>query len=378
MRKILSVLNDLWKSELAEMAKRNELPQEAANKRISESDQFFNYFDGIVGGGMGSYAVSEAMTTGDFANALGTFVQVEAVAGYMRKRFNFEPLVKMDELPNFQSVTRLQRRQGLDDLEYVGEKGQARPGAYPDAVSRAYQVYVWQKQFDFSWQMLVNDYLGYFRDTAQLIGESSRRTLEKYVSRMYNNVTSIARLVALGVNYSQTGRLTTAHVSEARMAFNGRTDAAGEPINSALQHIVYPTVLKDTVATILRSTQVAENATNAVNVVSFNPIEDPYITFTVPNVPWFAFADWRSTNQVALILARMAGWPGPKVMRKKSDMESVTDLLGGGASAPPIMGDFESGNVVVKAVDIWGTYIDGTEGNLNDVRGAYYSSGVAA
>jgi len=378
MRKILSIFNDLLKSELAEMAKRNELPTELANKRIAESDQYFTYFDGIVSGGMGSYAVSEAMTTGDFANALGTFVQVEALVGYNRKRFNFEPLVKPDEVPNFQSVTRLQRRQGLDDLEYVGEKGQARPGAYPDAVSRAYQVYVWEKQFDFSWQMLVNDYLGYFRDTAQLVGESARRTLEKYVSRLYNNATSILRLTNLGINYSQTGRLTTGHVSEARMAFNGRTDAAGEPINSALQYIVYPTVLRDTVATILNSTQVAENATNAVNVVSFVPIEDPYIAFVVPNVPWFAFTDWRATNQVALVLARLMGWPGPKVFRKKSDMESVTDLLGGGSSAPPIMGDFESGNVVVKAMDVWGSYIDGTEGNLNDVRGAYYSSGIAA
>jgi len=374
MRTILRVFNDLWKAELAEAGARD--------TRIQECDDYFHNFDNLLGSN-GSLAsntlLQEAMTTGDFANALGTFVQVEAWKGYDRKVFAFEPLVKPDTLPNFQQVTRLQRRQGLDDLEYVGEKGQARAGEYPDAVSRAYQVYVWQKQFDFSWQMLVNDYLGYFQDTAQEIGASARRTLEKYVSRMYNNATSIGRLTGLGVMYSQTGRLTTTHISEARMAYNARTDAAAEPINARLAYIVYPSGLEDTVRTIQGSQLVPELATNAVNVVRNNwiGIEDPYVAYTAPNIPWWAFADYRS-DIIAMVLARMSGWPGPMIVRRKSDIESVTSLLGAGAAVNPIMGDFEGGNIVVKAMDIWGTYIDGTEGNLFDVRGAYYSSGTAA
>jgi len=367
-------MNELWKAELSDAG--------APDTRIQESDDYFHNLDTLMGGsgsGASNTLLYEAMTTGDFANALGTFVQVEAWSGYERKRFAFEPLVKTDTVPNFQSVTRLQRRQGLNDLEYVGEKGSVRAGEYPDAVSRAYQVYVWQKQFDFSWQMLVNDYLGYFRDTAQEIGSSARRTLEKYVSRMYNNVTSIARLTGGGVMYSQNGRLTTTHISEARMAFNARTDDAGEPINARLAYIVYPSGLEDVVRTIQGSQLVPELATNAVNVVRNNwiGIEDPYVAYVAPNIPWWAFADWRS-DIVALVLARMENWPGPKILRRRSDIESVTSLLGGGAAVNPIMGDFESGNIVVKALDIWGTYIDGTNGNLFDRRGAYYSSGLAA
>jgi len=52
-------------------------------------------------------------------------------------------------------------------------------------------------------------------------------------------------------------------------------------------------------------------------------------------------------------------------------MERVTSLLGGGGVVPPIMGDFDTGNVIVKVTDEWGTYIDGTEGNYFDYRGAY-------
>jgi len=51
--------------------------------------------------------------------------------------------------------------------------------------------------------------------------------------------------------------------------------------------------------------------------------------------------------------------------------------LGSGAAVDPIMGDFESGNVVLKVMDVFGTYVDGTQGNLFDTAGAYYSSGTA-
>jgi len=374
MRSILRVFNDLRKEELSKLG--------APDKRIQECDDYFNYLDNTMGGAgpAGSTGLmSEAMTTGDFANALGTFVDVEVWEAYEKKNFAFEPLVKPAVLPNFQEVTKLQRRQGLNDLEYTPSKAPARAGEFPDAVSRTLQVFVWQKQFDFSWQMLVNDYLDYFRETAQEMGYSARRTLEKYVSRLYNNVTSILRLTNGGVMYSQNGRLTTTHISEARMAYNARTDAAGEPINARLAYIVYPSGLEDVVRTIHGSQLVPENATNAVNVVRTNwiGIEDPYVAYTAPNIPWWAFAEWR-TGLIAMVLARMQGWPAPRVLRRKSDIESISSMLGAGAAVNPIMGDFETGNVVVKAMDIWGTYIDSTNGNLFDRKGAYYSTGTAA
>jgi hypothetical protein len=163
------------------------------------------------------------------------------------------------------------------------------------------------------------------------------------------------------------------------MAYNARTDDAGEPIHAKLDYIVYPSGLEDVVRTIQGSQLVPENATNAVNVVRRNwiGIEDPYVTYTAPNIPWWAFADWRN-GLIALVLARMAGWPQPKVLRKRSDIEGISTLLGAGAAVAPIMGDFDTGNIIVKVMDVWGTYIDGTNGNLFDRKGAYYSSGIAA
>jgi len=354
----------------------------ADGARLAEVSDMYRYFDAALSGikptDVGT-KLEEVMTSADFAYAIQEFSQRQMVPGYERKQFAFEPLVKPDTLPNFLAVTRYQNRCGVDDLEYVSEKGEPRPGAVQDATKRQYRVYKWEKQFDFSMECLVNDDLGYFQDQAFKMGQAARRTLEKFVSRFYTNAVSIAAL-NLGVLYTITGRLTSSRVSEARMAFNQRVDACSEPINATLRYIVHPSILVDTVRVIRQSQLIPELATNAANVIAgdFVPIEDPYITFTAPNVPWWAFTDWRDSGIVPFVLARRQGVPAPMLLRKRSDIESITSMLGGGGAVPPIMGDFQTGNVVVKVHDEWGTYIGGAgNGNYFDLRGGFYSSGTA-
>ncbi len=161
------------------------------------------------------------------------------------------------------------------------------------------------------------------------------------------------------------------------MAFGQRVDARGEPIQADLAYIVYHRGLADTVLQIQNSELVAELATNAANLVQFIGIKDPYITGTAPNLPWWAFTAYGAANVIPFVLARRQGVSGPLILRKKSNVESVSSMLGGGSDVAPIMGDFESGNITIKVVDVFGTYIDGTEGNYFDYRGGYYSSGTA-
>ena len=375
MRRIVSLLKEIRQAQLQKV--------NAPAATLAESARMFEWFDGALSGikptDTGSQ-LEEVMTSAGFAYAIGEFVQRLMIPGYTRQEFAFEPLVKADTTPNFMPVTRYQSQAGVDDLEYVGEKGEARPGSVDDAAKRQYQVYRWEKQFDFSMETLINDDLGYLEDTARKMGIAARRTLEKFVSRMLWNATTVARLTGLGALYSTTGRLTTARISTARMAFNQRVDARTEPINAALRYIVHHVGLEDTVATIQNSTLVPELATNATNVVrnTFAPIKDPFLAGTAPNLPWMALTDPGLDGIVPFILARRAGMPAPMIVRRKSDIEQITSLLGGGGDVSPIFGDFATGNVVVKVMDVWGTYIDGTEGNLFDYRGAYYSSGTAA
>jgi len=380
MRKIVYAMQELRASQLRQAALDKPEQAQLYENKIAEVRDMFRVLDhelsGIAPNGTNA-TLQEVMTSADFTYAIQEFVQRKALPGYQEMMFNFEPLVFNDTLPNYLLVSRYQRRAGTDDLEYVGEKGQARPGSVVDATKRQWQVFRFEKQFDFSHEALVNDDLGYFDDVAQQMGRSARRTLEKYVSRYYTNATTIARLVGLGALYSTTGRLTSARISTARMAFGQRVDDAGEAILSDLQYIVYHRGLEDTVRQIQASSLVPELATNGANVVQNNwvGIKDPYITGTAPNLPWYAFA---SPSQLkTFVLARRQGMPGPLILRRKSDIEAVSSMLGSGMAVDPIMGDFETGNIVLKVVDVWGTYIDGTEGNLVDYRGAYYSAGTA-
>jgi len=372
MRRFLSLLADIRKAQLSERG--------ASGERLGQVDALFREMDHQL-----SYAappaeneqLAETLVSADFPYALEEYVNRELMPGYQRKMFNYEPLVFVDTVANFLPHTRYQNRGDFDRLEYVGQKGQARPGTIDDATKRQWQVYRWEKQIDFSYEALVNDDLGYLEDTVRLMGEAARRTAEEFVSRMYTNAVSIAAMTALGALYSTTGRLTTARISEARMAFNQRTNAAGNPINARLDYLVIHSGLVDTALTIQNSELVPELATNAQNIVRpFTFIEDPYITGTAPNLPWWAFCT--SNNIRPFVMARMQGWTGPRVARKRSDMEFIGSMLGAGAQAPAIMGDFDTGNVVMKVIDIFGTYIGGTgNGNYVDVRGGYYSAGTA-
>lgn len=380
MRRIMSLLAEVRKEQLRQASQKTGVPVTA--QRLTEVDHTFRYIDanisGAVYGNEGEGKLAEAMTTGDFPNALGEFVQRRMDPAYSRKRFNFEPLIKPDQTPNYLPVTRYQNRAGVDDLEFVGAKGTPRAGSMEDGTKRQYQVYDWEKAFDLDMHAIVNDDLGYFDDMARLMGQAARRTLEKFVSRMYSNATSIARLTGLGALYSTTGRLTSDRISTARMAFNQRVDDNGEPINASPVYLVVHSGLVDLANQILRSQLVPETDQNAVNIVagSFQVIEDPYLTGTAPNLPWYMFANWQDDNITALILARRQGIPAPLLLRKKSDMELISQIGGAGRDVSPLMGDFLTNNVFFKVHDIWGTYVDGTEGNLYDYRGAYYSSGT--
>mgnify|MGYP001176881956 CR=1 FL=1 len=380
MRRTLAYLSELRRLSLEKGG--------ASAARITQMREMYNWLDGALSGIKPTDTnnqLEEVMTSADFTYAITEFVQREMVPGYQEKAFAFEPLVKPDRLPNYLKVTRYQKRAGVDDLEYVGEKGTSRKGSVDDAAKRQYRVHRFEKEFDFSMEALINDDLGYFSDQAADMGRAARRSLEKFVSRMMWNATTVARLVGLGALYSTTGRLSSARISSARMAFNQRVNDRGEPILASLRYIVHHPSQVDLIAQINASTLTpeakdADGNMNAANVIrnTFTAVEDPFHPSTSPNIAWMALSDWRLNGIVPFVLARLSNRPAPLLLRKKSDIEQITSLLGAGGAVAPVMGDFSTSNVVVKVSDVWGTYIDATEGNLFDYRGAFYSDGTQA
>ncbi len=381
MRRILAAMSELRTIQLQRADKRN--------PRVSQIQEMFNYIDGALSGvhlntQTGGFddpetKLQEAMISADFTFAIQEFVQRLMWGPYQQRNFDFETFVAPDTTPNFLPVTRYQRRAGLDDLEWVGHQGTSRPGSVVDATKRQYEVRVYERSYDFDFATLVNDDLGYFNDTGTEMGRSARRSLEKFVSRMMNNATTIARLTALGANFLTTGRLTSSRISTARMGFAQRLDDRSEPVQASLAYIVYHSGLADVISTIQQSVLVPENATNAANVVQTGwiPIEDPHMAGTAPDLPWWALVNWTVAGIRPFVLARRNGVPTPLLLRKKSNIETVTAISGPGTDSPIMMGDFATGTIQLKVHDEWGTYINGTDGNLVDHRGAFHGTGTA-
>ena len=384
MRRILNALLD---TRVIQLQRRDR-----DHPRITEIQEMFDFFDRALNGvtldGVGRFEhaepkLQEVMISADFTFAIQEFVQRRMHGAYTTRQFDFEQFLSMDTVPNFMPVTRYQNRSELDELEYVGQKATARPGSVRDATKRQYQVYVYEKAYNFSFRTLVDDDLGYLNDTTTRMGRASRRTLEKYVSRMLFNATTVARLIALGALFYTNGRLTTGRISTARMAFSQRVDDESVPIAASLNYIVHHTGLTDTIATINQSQQVPDGpgaSSNAANVVrnTFTPVENPHLAGSAPDLPWMALSDYRQNEIRPFVLARRNGIPAPLIIRKKNDIEAVSSILGPGTEAPMMMGDFLTGDIVLKVHDEWGTYIDGTDGNLYDHRGAFYGVGTAA
>lgn len=385
MRRTLTLLAEIRKAQLEASGK--------PESRIKEAMDMFAFIDKSLnnvapsGGGFDGpeSMLGEAMTSADFQYAIGEFVRRRMVPGYQMLQFQFEPLVKQVENVNFLLHTDYQdRTTGAGDLLPIGlEKHEAQSDSRADAVKRAYRPYRWQRQIDFSMEILVNDELGYFNDQAQRFGQAARRTLERYVTNMMTNATTLARLAGLGAMYTTTGRLTSDRISVAEMAFSRRTDSLGNPISVSPKYLVHHKSLANVVRTIRASQLVPETATNAANIVAndLTYISNPHLQAGagINDLPWMVLADANGAeNVIPFVLVRRQGVPGPIVFRKRSDMEMIGSLMGGGTPAAPQWGDFANGDVVLKIYDEWGTYIDDTEGNLYDYRGMYYSSGTAA
>jgi len=386
-RRIINMLHQTGEKNIALMEasdpRRLELLQDGKVSERAAAWRFINDNIGAAytGAHVNQAKLAEAMTTADFPNALGTYVSRKMIPAYNKKRFDFEQFIWLDTTSNYLPVTRLQNRAGIDDLEYVNPLGSPRPGNYDDAVERQYNVVDWMKIYPFDRHAIVNDDIGYFSELMTQMGRAARRTLEKFVSRMYTNATSTARMIALGALYYSAAKLTTDAISANRMAFNQRLDNRGEPMNVSLRFLVHHSGLVDTVRVIRASERQPETDLNAANVVAgdFIPIEDPYVAGTAPDLPWWTFADPSESEVKPLVLARMAGVPAPAMIQQTNQNETMTQLGQAGlpTTHPAMMGDYLTGQLSVKIHDIWGTYVDPTAGNWFDENGGYYNDGTA-
>jgi len=303
------------------------------------------------------FMLREALTTSDFPYLFGDVLDRQVLASYKAVPPVWKSFVKMSTVPRiFPQVGgyRFAVTGGDQYLPEVAEKGEYLASERDET---RYPVYVkkYGKQFDISWESMINDDLGALKDTPERFARAAVRTEHRLVSGVYvADLVGAANLYAGANGNSGALPLTVPNLEntvEAMMAF---TDANGEPIMNRPKYLVVGPGLEMTARQILTSTviQRTESAGGAVaawpmtNVISqfgLQLVVDPYIPIYAPAavLSWFLFAD--PSDIAAMEFDHLTGHERPEICMKASDKVSV-----GGGDLGPMTGDFATDNVFYR------------------------------
>lgn len=313
----------------------------------------------------------ETMTVAHFDVYFADALSRAFLKDYNYQAGQWQAYTYSDTAPDFRDVDRF-RMTEPGTLFLRREKAQAKATSISDSEVH-YGVEEYARQFDVSWRAIMNDDLGKIRETPNRMLNAVRRFEDAFVSALYDNATTQAALVALGVAYAGTGRLTSANLAIGLNAMRLRTDAAGNPIQINKIWLVIPPILQMQAEVLLGSTLMAGVATNDKNVLPqflAGYRIDPYIATAGANVPWYLFAD---PSEIASVpVARLQGFERPFVSQKRSDIQVVS----GSAPGAFLMGDFATGNIEYMVNDVIGGWDSATWVGVIDPNGIYYSSGT--
>jgi len=341
------------------------------------------------------YLLREALTTSDFPHLFGDVLDRQMLAAYKATPPVWKPYTKLSTVPRIAPQVggyRFAMRGGDEHLDIVYEKGEYL-ASDRNADRYAISVDKYGRQFDISWEAIINDDLSALQDTPVRFAMAAQRTEHRVVVLQYAYDTAGAGAHAVGgplystlaAELNQTNALLTiANLETALETMAGRTDVAGEPIFCRAKYLVVPPALEMTARQILTSANkmwtaaagaaIAYPTNNVVSQYGLQLIVDPYLpAAALVNAPgwtnsaqaqWYLFSD---PNDIRVIeAAHLVGHESPEICMKASNKVSV-----GGGAIGPMSGDFATDNIFYRVrlifgattLDWRGTYAGGFLGN---------------
>jgi len=299
-----------------------------------------------------AFRLEEAITTSDFPYMFGDILDRQLIAGYKAYASVWQQFAKKSTNKDFRISRRFTTYGGDSHLDRVGEKGEylASPR---DELYYNLQLLKYGRQFDMSWETMINDDLGALRDTPERFARACRHTEHRIMTTLYARL-SIASL--------ETG-------VETMLAF---TDQVGEPIFARPKYLVVGPSLEMTARQILTSSTkmwtddaggvlAASPTNNVIGQYGLQLVVDPYLpivnTGNDQYSQWYLFCD--PADLASLEGAHLTGHEMPEICMKNSDKVSI-----GGGPISPFDGDFATDNVFYRVRHVFG-------GCKLDWRGTY-------
>lgn len=314
------------------------------------------------------YLLREALTTSDFPYLFGDVLDRQVQADYKAVPPVWQAFVKKGTVKRIYPQIggyRFAITGGDQTLAEVAEKGEYLASERNELRDAVY-VKKYGRQFDISWETLINDDVGALQDTPQRFAKAAVRTEHRLVSSTYVNDLGThagGNLYQNGIN-ANTLALTIGNLEDTCEAMAGPlfVDVNGEPIMNRAKYLVVGPALEFTARQILTSTTkmwladsddvtppAAYPMTNVISQYGLILVVDPYIPILDASYPgsWYLFSD--PSDIAAMEFDRLVGHEGPEICMKASDKVTI-----GGGALSPMSGDFATDNVFYRVRDVCG------------------------
>jgi len=208
------------------------------------------------------YLLREALTSSDFPYLFGDVLDRQVLASYKAVDPVWKAFVKMSTVRDFKTAYRFAITGGDQYLAEVAEKGEYLAS---DRSEAKYELAVkkYGRQFDISWESLINDDLGALTDTPERFARAAIRTEHRIVTSLYaRNYDAVSHANA-GYLYSDGGAANTDNVVTSALTIGSLekglefmaavVDTNSEPIMNRAKYLVVPPALELTARQILTS-----------------------------------------------------------------------------------------------------------------------------
>jgi len=315
------------------------------------------------------YLLREALTTSDFPYLFGDVLDRQVLAQYKATPSEWKKYVKVSTVPRLYPQVggyRFAITGGDQRLDQVSEKGEYLASTRAEARYTLY-VYKYGRQYDISWEAIINDDLDALKDTPARFAKGALRTEQYAVINQYadDDGTHAAgnlydKVTANQINGS-VALLTIGNLEAALEAMASWLDAGGSPILNRAKYLIVPPALEMTARQILTSATKmwVESAggvatpyptTNVVSQMGLELIVEPWLPIadaTNGNTAWYLFAD--PSDIAALEAGYLRGHERPEICMKASNKVTI-----GGGAIGPMSGDFATDNIFYRVRHCFG------------------------
>jgi len=318
------------------------------------------------------YMLKEVITTSDFPTLFGVAIEREMLANWRAVLGDWRPYTKVSRLPNF-NIHERHKVYGNDNLlPEVAEKSEY---YVADVGTGHYDIRLkkYGRQFDISWEAVINDSMGAFSDLATRFATAAQRSVSRAVTSLYAAAAGpSATLFGIALADPADGQLITnlgvlplsiANLEATLALMALQTDPNGEPISVRGIHLVVPPSLEFTARQILTSAQqtwtnvvavaVPQPTTNIIPQLGIQLHVDPYLQVVdvsgTNDTTWYVFGD--PSQGASIEMAFLTGYEDPEICMKASDKVAVG---GGGGLLNAFSGDFATDNIFYRVRMVFG------------------------